>query len=391
MNSQNARHEATRVTLIGMCLDLLLSAGKIVGGIFTNSFALVTDGIHSLTDAITDVFVIVMARVAHTAPDAEHQYGHRRFETLGTIAMGIVFFITAGILLYDSVKRLSTIDSIPIPGIAGIFIAAISIGSKEWIYQYTMRVARRLNSNLLRANAWHSRSDAISSIAVLIGIFGAQQGWVWMDVVAAMFVALIIAKIGWELCADSLRELVDTAIPPHRRALLESSILETEGIQAITELRSRLSGGKIILEARLQVNPRISVSEGHQLGEMACAALMGKFSDIEDVVFHIDPEPVSGESFRDEPGKNLELFPERSVILADIRSHWENLLDDADIDRMDLHYLDYGVEVDLTLKRDGLSTDMMEKLKTAVSELDYIISIRVFRKVYESKVDHALS
>ena len=177
MDAQQAKKEATNVTLVGMALDIVLGVGKIVGGVLTNSFALVTDGIHSLTDTGTDVFVIIVTRVSHSEADAEHQYGHGRFETLGTIGMGIVFFITAAILIYDSINRLRLSEPLPIPAASGIVLALISIAAKEWIYHYTMRVAKRLKSNLLTANAWHSRSDAISSIAVLIGIIGARQGY----------------------------------------------------------------------------------------------------------------------------------------------------------------------------------------------------------------------
>ncbi len=161
------------------------------------------------------------------------------------------------------------------PAAAGLLLAALSVAGKEWIYHYTMRVARRLNSSLLKANAWHSRSDAITSIAVFIGIAGALQGFPWLDTVAAMVVALFIARIGYELCADSLRELVDTAVPPERQTQLRNAILDVEGIHGITSLRSRLSGGKIILEAHLLVNPRISVSRRPPSWENRLRALVG--------------------------------------------------------------------------------------------------------------------
>lgn len=382
MKQENPILEATRVTLIGMILDLLLAAAKIVGGIVFQSFALVTDGIHSLTDAITDVFVLIVTRIAHADPDEEHQYGHGRFETIGTIVMGIVFFTTAGILFYDSITRLRAAESIPVPAVAGAVIAIISIASKEWIFQYTIRVAKRLNSSLLKANAWHSRSDAISSIAVLIGILGAQQGYVWMDIAAAMFVALIIAKIGWELCADALRELVDTAVPDQRRAQFESCILSIDGIQGITSLRSRLSGGKIILEIRLLVNPRISVSEGHQLGEIANKALIGQFSDISEVLVHIDPMTHGEHLISPTPTADL---PERTEILERIKQSWKELLVEKDIDSIDLHYLGSGIEVDLVLNRDQISPQLAHDLESAIKSTDYIACLRIFSKLYETK------
>ena len=148
MDAQQAKKEATNVTLVGMALDIVLGLGKIVGGALTNSFALVTDGIHSLTDAGTDIFVIIVTRVSHSEADAEHQYGHGRFETLGTIAMGIVFFITAAIIIYDSINRLRLSEPLPIPAASGIVLALISIAAKEWVYHYTMRVAKKLKSGM---------------------------------------------------------------------------------------------------------------------------------------------------------------------------------------------------------------------------------------------------
>jgi len=374
---ESAKREATNVTLVGMLLDLMLGVGKIVGGVLTNSFALITDGIHSLTDAGTDVFVLIVARISHAEPDAEHQYGHGRFETLGTIAMGIVFFITAAILLYDSINRLRLNEPLPIPAAAGIAIALLSIATKEWIYHYTMRVAKKLNSSLLRANAWHSRTDAISSIAVLIGIVGARQGYLWMDTVAGMFVALIIAKIGWELCSDSLTELVDTAVSKQRREQFESSILGIDGILGITELRSRFSGGKIILEVRLLVNSYISVSEGHQLGELVNKSLIGQFADVSEVLVHIDP--IAHESMEDD--SNL---PERTELISALKLSWAKILEEKAIASIDLHYLSGTIEVDLVLDIEELPTATAALLNDAILSLPHISKLRIFNKLFES-------
>ena len=135
-NQIDAQTEAVRITLIGMALDLALGLGKIVGGILSTSFALLADGVHSLTDAVTDIFVLVIARTAYAAPDRGHPYGHGRFEAVGTIVMGIVFFITAAVLLYDASQRLAAVDELVVPSLFGAIIAAISIASKEWIYRF---------------------------------------------------------------------------------------------------------------------------------------------------------------------------------------------------------------------------------------------------------------
>ncbi|GAB5499995.1 MAG: cation diffusion facilitator family transporter [Pseudohongiellaceae bacterium] len=376
-----ARTEATRVTVVGMVLDVCLGLLKIGGGMITQSFALITDGIHSLTDALTDIFVLLVARVAHSEADQKHPYGHGRFETLGTIAMGMVFFTTAGILLYDSINRLRSSEILPVPAAAGLLLAALSVAGKEWIYHYTMRVARRLNSSLLKANAWHSRSDAITSIAVFIGIAGALQGFPWLDTVAAMVVALFIARIGYELCADSLRELVDTAVPPERQTQLRNAILDVEGIHGITSLRSRLSGGKIILEAHLLVNPRISVSEGHQLGEQVARALVGRFSDISEVIAHIDPEAID-----DEQDDRRESLPPRHEVLQTIRELWRDLLQDDAIQRVSLHYFEHGIEVELLVKLADLPPELPGKLEQALDALPYLAGLRIYNTLYSTRL-----
>jgi len=386
MDHTKAKSEATRVTVVGMVLDIVLGFAKIFGGMFTQSFALITDGIHSLTDAFTDIFVLVITRISHDDPDAEHPYGHGRFETLGTIVMGMVFFATAGVILYDSYQRLQSTATIPVPALSGLLLAGLSIAGKEWIYHYTMRVARRLNSSLLKANAWHSRSDAITSIAVFIGILAAQQGLVWMDTVAAIFVALIIAKIGFELCLDSLRELVDTAVPPERQEQIRQCTRQVAGVKDITALRSRLSGGKMILELHILVSPRISVSEGHQLGQLVNKALLGRFSDVGDVIVHIDPEDI-GEHSEDK----REVLPEREVVLQTIRAHWHSLLDEEDIQRVSLHYLEHGIEIELLVRFNVMPDGLAKRLEHALADLDYVSGLKIYNSLYEARLRHPLS
>lgn len=386
MDQSKAKSEATRVTVVGMVLDIVLGVGKIFGGIYSQSFALITDGIHSLTDAFTDIFVLAVTRVSHNDPDAEHPYGHGRFETLGTIAMGMVFFATAGVILYDSYQRLQSSTTIPIPALTGLLFAGLSIAAKEWIYQYTMRVAQRLNSSLLKANAWHSRSDAITSIAVFIGIFAAQQGLAWMDTVAAIFVALIIAKIGFELCLDSLRELVDTAVPPERQEQIRQCTQQVAGVRGITALRSRLSGGKMILELHILVSPRISVSEGHQLGQLVNKALLGRFSDVGDVIVHIDPEDI-GEHAQDKRAA----LPEREEVLQTIRDHWHSLLDEEDIQRVSLHYLEHGIEIELLVRFNVMPEGLAKRLEHALTDLDYVSGLKIYNSLYEARLRQPLS
>ncbi len=378
MNEILAKKEAARVTLVGMWLDLVLGAFKIAGGALSGSLALVSDGIHSLTDAASDIFVLVISHFSHDAPDSEHPYGHGRFETIGTVVMGMFFFAIAAVLLYDSYLRLMSAATLSVPGWGGAAIAAVSIGSKEWIYHYTMRTARRLNSSLLRANAWHSRSDAISSVAVMFGILGAQMGLPWLDVVAAMFVAILIARIGWELCLESLKELVDTAIPQEHQDRIRTTILAIPGINNVSSLRSRQSGGKILLEVQVEVEPRISVSEGHQLGEVCSSSIKNNFPNISDVIVHIDPE-----SHLD--NKTVDL-PLRDNIVTQITSRWHSLLNESDIKNIDLHYLGHGIEVDLYLLTDGVDNDLADSLVAALRPIPAIKRLKIYSNILETSV-----
>lgn len=378
-------HEATRVTLLGMLLDILLGAGKIIGGILSNSFALITDGIHSLTDAFSDVFVIIISKIGRSEPDEEHPWGHGRFETLGTVSMGVLFFTTAGIIIYDATQRLLNDLPSSAPETPALIIAFVSIALKEWIFRYTLAVADKLNSSLLKANAWHSRSDAFSSIAVLAGVSGAMLGYYWMDLVAALVVALIIAKIGWGLCTDALRELVDTAVPEQRRVQIEQTIHESTEIRGITGMRSRQSGGNIILEVSLQVDPTISVSRGHQIGEDISKSLKGRFSDVNDVVVHIDPVHQTAAGHQPEAGLSL---PGGSQIIGAIKQQWSDLLTEEEIESVDLHYQARGVDIDLRVTKPRISEKLAKQLQASLDPLHYVASLKIYTKVFDDNTSH---
>lgn len=381
MDPAQAQKEATHVTLFGMWLDIVLGLGKILGGSLANSFALIADGINSLTDAATDVFVVLLPRFAHTDSKAEHPFEHGRFETFGTITLGMFIFATAGILLYVAIGRLFATADLPIPASGGIVLALLAIIAREWMFQYTMRVAKRLNSSLLQANAWHSRSDAMSSVAVLAGLIAAQLGYAWMDTVAALFISLIIAKIGWELCADSLKELVDTAISKDRQQRIEKCIHGIEGIRGIASLHSRLAGDKIILDVRLLVDPGITVSAGHEIGEAVSLALRGYFSDVGNVIVHI--APLMDEQTGASSLQTAEL-PQQADVMKLIRQSWQELLSDDDIETMNLRYFDHGIEVELTVVQEQLPARLARQLEQAIRRLGYITGVRIYHKLYES-------
>lgn len=366
------RRAAIRITLIGSVIDLLLGLIKIFVGLIAGSLALISDGIHSLSDLVTDAFVLVVARMSRDAPDAEHPYGHGRFETLGTVIIGIALGMIAGGILYDSVRRLNSDAPVSSNTLLGVAVAVISIISKEWIYRLTRKVAMEIQSPMLLANAWHSRTDAFSSIVVLVGLAGVLLGYPWMDLLAAMGVALLIAWIAWRLVAGSLRELVDTGLPPEKVAQLERQMHDMPGVRGIHSLRSRQLGGQVFLDVHVQVDSRISVSEGHYLGDHIIRSLKNDHPDITDVIVHIDPE-------KDEQEPDLTL-PLRRQVKETLLERWHGLLSDADIEDITLHYLDQKVHVEVIINL-SINKELVDKLNSEVEDINWLERITFYGTV----------
>ncbi|MDP4535799.1 cation diffusion facilitator family transporter [Alkalimonas collagenimarina] len=284
---QDAVH-ANKVTLVGALFDTLLGVLKIITGVLGHSAALVADGIHSLSDLATDAVVLVSIRLGGKAADKNHPFGHRRIETLGTVLLGLMLLAVALGLLWQNSVTLLQGQSGTVPAWPVLAVAALSWLIKESLYWYTIKAARAIGSDLLSANAWHSRSDAFSSIVVLIGAGGAMLGIWWLDALAALLVAVLIALISVQLLKRSLAELIDTAIPEQQQQSYHQLILQMDGIHAINAMRSRTSGGKVLLELKLEVAPRLSASEAHWLGTQVKQQLQQQFSEIGDILVHIN-------------------------------------------------------------------------------------------------------
>lgn len=279
-----------RVTIVGALVNVFLSIIKIGFGILGQSAALIADGVHSLSDLVSDLLVLVAVRLGAREADHDHPYGHRRFETIATVILGVGLIAIAGGISWDLYERILQPERLLIPRPSALGIAAISILANEWLYQYTKRVAVLTRSKLLLANAWHHRSDAISSIVVLIGIAGALLGYIWADAAAAVIVALMVAKIGVNLVSDSIKELVDTGLSEQIVDEIRAEIAATEGVRNIHLLRTRQMGEDALVDAHIVVNSRITVSEGHMIADVVRDMLIEKFDDVQEVLVHVDPE-----------------------------------------------------------------------------------------------------
>jgi len=341
--SSKERYIAIRnVTLVGGLGNILITIVKLVFGIYGQSQALIADGLHSLSDLISDSVVLVAAKYSSLDADADHPYGHGRFETLATVIIGALLILVAGGMLIDAGRRLLEPELLWHPTSITLIIAALSILVKEALYQYTIYIAKQVRSQILWANAWHHRSDAISSVIVLVGIAGSLAGIHWLDAIAAIGVSFMIAQIGWSLGWGGVRDLVDTGLDKNQINQIKNIIQSVDGVHTLHELRTRKMGPDALVDVHIMVNPRISVSEGHQIGEMVRTRLTQEIEDVTDVLVHIDPEDDK------DSNSNLNL-PLRQEIISRLQTCWQSLEASHAIEQFTLHYLSGKITVDIYL------------------------------------------
>ncbi len=340
LDTTRIRKLKARASYIGAAVNVFQTLIKIGFGILGQSAALIADGIHSLSDLLSDLLVIIAVRLGSREADYDHPYGHRRFETIATVILGISLIAVGGAITWSVMNRMTHPEHLPVPNAIGLGIALVSILVNEWLYHYTKRIARQTRSKLLLANAWHQRSDAISSIVVLFGIGAVMLGYPLADAIAAIVVALMIAKIGLNLVLESIKELVDTSLPPNLVAEIRTTIMGIDGVEGIHLLRTRHMGEDALIDAHIVVDPRITVSEGHSIGDTVRDELISRFDDVMDVLVHVDPEDDEG---RFEHGKLLTRGDVK-VLLDRYLADFKTSMDDFRI-----HYLNGQIEVEVIL------------------------------------------
>ena len=375
MDTLNRTKASQKVTIVGGVVDFLLAIFKVIAGVIGNSGALIADGIHSFSDLLSDGVVLYAAKHSGDAPDAEHPYGHERFETVATLGLSIILAIIGTGIIFDAINRLSDPQSLT-HSVLLLSIVSLSILSKEALYWYTLKVAKTYKSEMLKANAWHHRSDALSSIVVFVGILGSLNGYLYLDGVAAIVVGSMIIYIAWELGLGATKELVDTSIDADQIERLYHVIGQISGVNSVHSLRTRKNGHKISCDVHVQVDPFLSVSEGHIISVSVERVAKSCLENLNDVTVHIDPED-------DEINAPYEDLPERAEALGILNKALFNNKCDGEIKRIQLHYLDGKIHVDFFLPLDCLSSDksydeILAKLTEVVRELPGFGDIRVY-------------
>jgi cation diffusion facilitator family transporter len=364
-----------RVTLVGAFINFFLALAQVVGGWLTQSQALIADGVHTLSDLASDFLVLFASRKANVAADALHPYGHGRIETLATVGVGLVLVAVAFGIVVDAGRRMLSPEELLAPAPLALALAALAIASKEILYHYTIRVARRVRSRLLEANAWHHRSDVVSSIVVLVGVGATLAGFRFMDAVAAVLVALLIGHMGVRMIWQSAHELIDTGVDPEEQARMLAAVRAIDGVRDAHDLRTRHMGGVLLADVHVLVAPRISVSEGHRISESACRALRAINKELGDILVHVDPED-------DRLGAPSSHLPGRAALLERLQPHWEEITVRPAADDITLHYLDGTVSLEIELPMDAIDTlaqaaSISEKLVNATRKVEGIDEVIV--------------
>lgn len=279
-----------RVTWVGIAANAFLIVLKFLAGIFGHSQALIADAIHSVSDLFTDAVVLVGLKMGRKDPDAEHHFGHARIETSASGIVGISLLAVAVFIGYDAARDIYYHNESH-PNVLATAGAALSILVKEFLYRYTVLVGRRIKSSAVTANAWHHRSDALSSVAVLIGVTAAQirPDWHILDAYAALLVSFFIVKVALEILRNTLREITDTAPGPEVMEGITACIRSVSNVLAVHDLRVRTIGGRHEVSVHVVVDPNLTVIEGHNAAREVERCLLSDIEDVGEITIHIDP------------------------------------------------------------------------------------------------------
>jgi cation diffusion facilitator family transporter len=295
-------------TMTGVYCNIALALFKFAGGVMGNSMAMIADAVHSLSDLVTDAITLWAARLTHKPQDADHAYGHGKFEAIGSLTISVTLAATAGGIGWSAFESIQTVlsgQNLAVPTGIALVAAMVSIAVKEALYHATLRVGQRWNSKVVKANAWHHRSDSVSTLVAMVGVVGAMVKLPILDPVAGLFVSGLIMKAAIELGWDSLRDLTDENVDPKLQADVAQILasMRDEGVLSFHRLRGRAMGPFVLMDVHISVDPTISVSAAHQIAERARIRVRQKLPVIAEFLVQVDvgPEPTQGRSVFENP------------------------------------------------------------------------------------------
>ena len=287
--NNNRYEEATKVTLISIMWNIILTLIKILGGVVGKSNAMIADGLHSASDIISSLGVLIGNKIARTPHDKEHNYGHEKAETLVSFLLSMLLIYVALTISFNGVNSLLHLENVQVPTFLPLIISVISIGIKEYQYRITIKVAKKINSTSLKADAWHHRSDALSSVAAFIGIGGSLLGFKALDPIATVIVGLFVAKVGLDIFKEAINELMDYSIDEKDESQIVSIANSTEGVLNIGELRTRKHGSMAYVDLTICVNKDLTVLEGHEIANKLEISILEELQIVKGITVHVEP------------------------------------------------------------------------------------------------------
>jgi cation diffusion facilitator family transporter len=279
---------ASRSTWVSVVVNLVLSTTQIVVGVLAKSQGLIADGVHSLSDLVADFVVLVANRQSQKDADEDHPYGHQRFETAASLALGLLLLAVGIGMVWSALQKLEAPESIATAHASALWVAVGAIAAKELLFRYMLRVAKAVKSSMLVANAWHARSDAASSLVVSIGLIGNLAGYPLLDPIAALIVGFMVGRMGWSFGWDALHDLTDRAVDEAEVLAIRKTVESTPGVAGVHDIRTRKMGDMVVVDAHIEVKATLTVEEGHNIAVAARAAVMQRHRVL-NMMTHVDP------------------------------------------------------------------------------------------------------
>lgn len=291
LSPQASKALAMKVSLVSVVVNLLLSAGKFLAGVFASSGAMISDAIHSASDVFSTFIVMIGVQIASKQADEAHRYGHERFECVASVALSLILLETGLLIGWKGLKTILSgqYDHLAVPGLLALIAAVVSILVKEWMYWYTRAAARKTHSDALMADAWHHRSDSLSSIGALVGIAFSMAGFPVMDSVASVLICVFIVKAAIDIFRDAVDKMVDRSCDQKTQNQMTQVILSQPGVLGLDLLQTRLFGAKIYVDAEISVQADLPLRQAHAIAEAVHHAIEEEFPMVKHCMVHVNP------------------------------------------------------------------------------------------------------
>ena len=289
---KNNEKIAIKVSIISIILNCLLTLIKFISGVISKSSAMISDSVHSLSDVLSTFVVIIGVKISNKKADSDHPYGHERIECVSAIILSVMLFIIGALIGINGIKNVTNSSNLVMPGVLALIASIISIISKEAMYQYTIRVSKKINSAALKADAWHHRSDALSSIGSFIGILGSRLGFKIFDPLASVIISLCIIKVSIDIFKDAIDKMVDKSCDKEVIDKVISVIEKNESVKNIDDIKTRQFGNKAYVDVEISVDENLLLKDAHKVAEEIHNSVENEINIVKHCMVHVNPYEV---------------------------------------------------------------------------------------------------